>query len=66
MNYLMPDEYHIHEKYDLKGSTLGRWATEAEKQDPNVTLKDLDFKHRIALSPKKYAMLRAQIEADAQ
>lgn len=66
MNYLMPDEYHIHEKYDLKGSTLGRWATEAEKKDPNVTLKDLDFKHRIALPPKKYTMLRDQIQADTK
>ena len=66
MNYLMPDEYHVHEKYDLKGSTLGRWATEKEKEDPNVTLKDLDFKHQIGLPPKKFALLKAQIEADSQ
>ncbi|KAL1526215.1 hypothetical protein AB1Y20_014941 [Prymnesium parvum] len=66
MNYLMPEEYHIHEKYDLKGSTLGRYATEEEKRDANVTLKDLDFHHKIALPPKKYAMLKEQIEADSQ
>ena len=65
MNYLIPDEYHIHEKYDLKGSTLGRYATEEEKRDANATLKDLDFKHCIALEPKKLATLRAQVEADS-
>ena len=26
-NNLLPDHVPIHEKYDLKGSTLGRWAT---------------------------------------
>ena len=51
MNNLMPDDVPIHEKYDLKGSTLGRWATAAERRDVNVTLKDLDFKHTLGLPP---------------
>ena len=31
-----------------------------------MTLKDLDFKHQIGLPPKKFALLKAQIEADSQ
>ena len=54
----------IHEKYDLKGSTIGRWATDAERKDPNVTLKDLDFGHALGLNKRDYALFRSQLEAD--
>ena len=66
MNFLQPEDHHVHEKFDLKGSTLGRWATDVEKRDPNVTLKDLDFKHNLQLPPKRLAVLNAQVEADCQ
>ena len=64
MNNLMPDDVPIHEKYDLKGSTLGRWATAAERRDVNVTLKDLDFKHTLGLPQKTHDALIAQFESD--
>mmetsp|Transcript_11836 Transcript_11836/g.19937 ORF Transcript_11836/g.19937 Transcript_11836/m.19937 type:complete len:605 (+) Transcript_11836:49-1863(+) len=64
MNNLLPEETSIHEKFDLKGSTLGRYATESERKDPNVTLKDLDFQHMLRLPPKKMEALSAQLESD--
>merc|ERR1740130_857622 len=64
MNNLMPDDFPIHEKFDLKGSTLGRYATDAERKDQNVTLKDLDFKHQLSLPPKMHSKLQRQFEAD--
>lgn len=65
MNNLMPEEAVIHEKFDLKGSTLGRYATEAERADPNCTLKDLDWRHKLALPPSTLQLLSAQVESDA-
>eukprot|EP00871_Galdieria_phlegrea_P002116 jgi/Galph1/2905/GphlegSOOS_G1581.1 len=43
MNNFLPTRVPIHEKYDLKGSTMGRQASPVELQNPYVTLKDLDF-----------------------
>ncbi|EME29326.1 Probable phosphatidylinositol phosphate kinase [Galdieria sulphuraria] len=43
MNNFLPTRVPIHEKYDLKGSTLGRQASPTELLSPYVTLKDLDF-----------------------
>ena len=63
-NNLLPQSLSVHEKYDLKGSTLGRYATPEEKRDPNVTLKDLDFNHTMLLSHKNHQLLRGQIESD--
>jgi len=59
MNNMLPEETPIHEKYDLKGSTLGRYATPSERQDVNVTLKDLDFRHKLRMPERaKPAQLR--------
>ena len=63
-NNLLPQTLSIHEKYDLKGSTLGRYATKEERDDPNVTLKDLDFDKQLLFSHKNHAMLKGQIESD--
>jgi 1-phosphatidylinositol-4-phosphate 5-kinase len=65
MNNLMPEEATIHEKYDLKGSTLGRYATDAERADPNCTLKDLDWRHSLAMPQPTLQLLSKQVEADA-
>ncbi|KOO31513.1 saicar synthase-like protein [Chrysochromulina tobinii] len=43
MGNVLPIDKPIHERYDLKGSTRGRITSEAERQDPNVVLKDLDW-----------------------
>ena len=32
------------QRYDLKGSKVGRAVSEEEKKNPTVILKDLDFK----------------------
>ena len=34
MNNLMPHKHQIHKKYDLKGSTLGRWANPLPQAQP--------------------------------
>ena len=64
MNNLLPRMHKIHEKYDLKGSTLGRWATEEEKRSPHVTLKDLDLKHELALPPRALERFQKQVHDD--
>lgn len=37
-------ELQIHRRYDLKGSTQGRY-TNKDKENQNTTLKDLDLKY---------------------
>ena len=63
-NNLLPLEVPIQEKFDLKGSTLGRYATEAERRDPNVTLKDLDFHQTLLLSKRHLNLIHSQLDAD--
>uniref|UniRef100_A0A0A9W3B9 Putative phosphatidylinositol phosphate kinase DDB_G0267588 n=1 Tax=Lygus hesperus TaxID=30085 RepID=A0A0A9W3B9_LYGHE len=41
----------IDEKFDLKGSTIGRFASEIEKMRATCTQKDLDIHHPIHLYP---------------
>lgn len=43
MNNLLPSKLEFHEKYDLKGSTFKRKASQKERQKDLPTLKDLDF-----------------------
>ncbi len=45
MDNVFPDErlVPLAERYDLKGSTLGRSATAKEKALPGVILKDIDM-----------------------
>ena len=43
MNNVLPSSVHLHEKYDLKGSTYKRQASRQELQKAKPTLKDLDF-----------------------
>lgn len=59
----------IHERYDLKGSTLGRAASEEEKKKDTVTYKDLDFRERhmkIQIGPMKRAELIEQLQKDCK
>jgi 1-phosphatidylinositol-4-phosphate 5-kinase len=46
MNNLLPSNVQMHEKYDLKGSTFKRRASNEEKQKESPTWKDLDFMER--------------------
>jgi len=43
MNNVLPSSVHLHEKYDLKGSTYKRQASRQELLKAKPTLKDLDF-----------------------
>uniref|UniRef100_A0A7S1CBN6 PIPK domain-containing protein n=1 Tax=Bicosoecida sp. CB-2014 TaxID=1486930 RepID=A0A7S1CBN6_9STRA len=43
MQSVYAGRHEIHEQYDLKGSTVGRAATEKEKQRESFVLKDLDL-----------------------
>merc|ERR1712226_862269 len=43
MNNLIPSKVPIHKKYDLKGSSKGREASQSEKDKSSPTLKDNDF-----------------------
>jgi len=54
----------VHESYDLKGSTVGRWASEREKSRESCTLKDLDFQHTLHVLPKDLELVREQLSAD--
>ena len=56
----------IHTRFDLKGSTIGRAATDREKQQLCPVLKDLDFVDtELQLGPKKDPLMR-QIARDCK
>jgi 1-phosphatidylinositol-4-phosphate 5-kinase len=65
MASILDSPLSIHEQYDLKGSTVGRHV-ETDGSNPDVALKDLDFKRRIKLGPKLKAQLLEQIENDTK
>lgn len=72
MNNLFPPHRDIHLKYDLKGSTWGRYTTigpeHSDKLDlSQYTLKDLNWLERqekIMFGPKKKVAIVHQLEAD--
>ena len=43
MNNLLPSSIKYHWKFDLKGSSYGRKASQAERKKNSPTFKDLDF-----------------------
>ncbi|EFA78513.1 ankyrin repeat-containing protein [Heterostelium album PN500] len=70
MNNLFFTPLPIHEKYDLKGSTIGRHVElqegENEGMIADVSLKDLDFKRTLNIGPEFKAPLMEQIEHDTK
>eukprot|EP00011_Vannellida_sp_DIVA3-517-6-12_P004556 CAMPEP_0114609084 /NCGR_PEP_ID=MMETSP0168-20121206/2908_1 /TAXON_ID=95228 ORGANISM="Vannella sp., Strain DIVA3 517/6/12" /NCGR_SAMPLE_ID=MMETSP0168 /ASSEMBLY_ACC=CAM_ASM_000044 /LENGTH=851 /DNA_ID=CAMNT_0001819995 /DNA_START=199 /DNA_END=2751 /DNA_ORIENTATION=- len=56
----------IHERYDLKGSTVGRTAGEEKVREgkASTVYKDLDFQRALILGPEKAAQLTLQLERD--
>jgi hypothetical protein len=69
MSNVFQTRKNIHERYDLKGSTLGRQATEEEKKKKTVTYKDLDFRERhmkIQIGPQKRSALLDQLDRDCK
>jgi hypothetical protein len=43
MNAVFPSRASIKERYDLKGSTVGRKVSEEERRTPDAVLKDMNF-----------------------
>eukprot|EP00742_Colponemidia_sp_Colp-10_P003628 GILJ01003862.1.p1 GENE.GILJ01003862.1~~GILJ01003862.1.p1 ORF type:complete len:536 (-),score=61.21 GILJ01003862.1:254-1795(-) len=67
MGSVFDSDKEIHERYDLKGSTIGRAASEAEKAGICPVLKDLDFVNagvKIRIGEAKKKQLLDQLEAD--
>ncbi|KAH3758108.1 phosphatidylinositol-4-phosphate 5-kinase [Pelomyxa schiedti] len=54
----------VHEQYDLKGSTVDRLVKNVS--DPNVALKDQNFKTKIRIGSARKVVLMEQIERDTQ
>ncbi|GFS65972.1 phosphatidylinositol 4-phosphate 5-kinase type-1 alpha, partial [Nephila pilipes] len=80
MNNLLPIFVHLHEKYDIKGSTYRQRKASILKSDrtvniqgqlgPMIILKDLDFLERwskgIYLKEKVYSLIMKSVERDCK
>lgn len=70
MNNLIPSHVQMHEKYDLKGSTYKRRASQRERQKESPTWKDLDFMQRhpngLLLDPQTFAALSSTVARDCR
>lgn len=68
MGNVFPPHKDIHETYDLKGSTKGRFVTSEELANRHLaTLKDLNWlqkKRKLRLGPEKATLLMNQLKAD--
>lgn len=62
MNNLFQTDLHIQRKYDLKGSTQGRFS--GKVPSPNTILKDLDLDIRLKLEEGWHERLMKQLTAD--
>ncbi|EGC32690.1 hypothetical protein DICPUDRAFT_37984 [Dictyostelium purpureum] len=66
MNNLFFTPLPIAEKYDLKGSTIGRHQITIEDKMAQIALKDLDFKRILDIGTEFKAPLLEQIEHDTK
>ena len=67
MGNVFPIDRPVHERYDLKGSTLGRETTSAERLEPGGVCKDVDWikkGRRLHLGADKKRRLLVQIRKD--
>ena len=65
MGNLFLTDLPIHRKYDLKGSTQGRF-TKPSKIDTGTTLKDLDLDVTFKLEDEWHKKLQEQLAADVK
>ncbi|KNA04201.1 hypothetical protein SOVF_201860 [Spinacia oleracea] len=63
MGNMFYTELRIHRRYDLKGSSYGRF-TDKEKINTNATMKDLDLKYEFYMDRSLRDALFEQIELD--
>jgi len=66
MENAFPPEYTMFERYDLKGSTVGRYATTEEKRSDKAILKDLDIRRSIVVGDAMKKQLMEQLEKDTK
>jgi 1-phosphatidylinositol-5-phosphate 4-kinase len=69
MRNIFGGKYNIHKKYDLKGSTVQRQASEKEKSKQLPTLKDNDFleeNYKLMLPADAKAQLMKLLKADTE
>ncbi|CAF1125784.1 unnamed protein product [Rotaria sp. Silwood1] len=70
MNNLIPSYLHMHEKYDLKGSTYKRRANSEERRKESPTWKDLDFMERhpdgLLLDTETFNALAKTVQRDCR
>lgn len=64
MNNLLPERYRF-ERYDLKGSSLGRAATAKERSDPLGVRKDRDFDQKLRVPEDLLSLLTDQLGRDS-
>ncbi|ORZ13266.1 hypothetical protein BCR42DRAFT_73671 [Absidia repens] len=68
MGNVFPSNKNVHEIYDLKGSTFGRFTPEAEvDRNPDAVMKDLNWVklgRHLELGPEKRRLLVSQLEKD--
>ncbi|KAI8364301.1 hypothetical protein EDC96DRAFT_511245 [Choanephora cucurbitarum] len=68
MSNVFPPNKDIHETYDLKGSTLGRFLPEEEiRKNPYAVMKDLNWEKRerkLKLGPRKRKLFIGQLVRD--
>jgi len=68
MGNLFSGPLKIHQRFDLKGSTVGRELSAAARQKKNPTFKDMDFRRlnkKIPLGPMRERFLQ-QLEEDCK
>ena len=66
MTNIRPPGASVSETYDLKGSSTGRQATEEEKKDSSVILKDLDWKRKLHFGPIVRQRFLEQVSKDSR
>ncbi|KAF0979632.1 hypothetical protein FDP41_001300 [Naegleria fowleri] len=69
MNNVFDTTMYVAERYDLKGSTIGREASEKERKRETPVLKDLDFLKRekkLAIGPQMKSVFLHQLNLDAE
>ncbi|KAJ1924578.1 Phosphatidylinositol-4-phosphate 5-kinase [Tieghemiomyces parasiticus] len=69
MSNVFPPNKDIHETFDLKGSTQGRFLSEEAQQRPRAVMKDLNWMQmgrKIELGPVKRGLFVEQLERDVE
>ena len=69
MNNVFNTPRQIHQRFDLKGSTVGRALRGPQQDDPTIAQKDLDFNRKVGkltLPPDDRARVLAQVREDVR